>query len=128
MDDYGLTVEVRQEPGHVLVTVAGEIDIATVPHCGSGSRAGSQRAAADRRPGPGHLHRRGPAGAAGGRRRPGAARGAACMRYAPGTRSSRLFTITGLDRQIRSPAPDWACQNLAAAREMRVNGHRQHAP
>jgi anti-sigma B factor antagonist len=30
MDDYGLTVEVRREPGHVLVTVAGEIDIATV--------------------------------------------------------------------------------------------------
>jgi anti-anti-sigma factor len=32
MDDYGLTVEVRQEPGHVLVTVAGEVGIATVPH------------------------------------------------------------------------------------------------
>jgi len=31
MDDHGLTVEVRQEPGHLLVTVAGEIDIATVP-------------------------------------------------------------------------------------------------
>jgi anti-sigma B factor antagonist len=31
MDDYGLTVGVRQEPGHVLVTVGGEVDIATVP-------------------------------------------------------------------------------------------------
>jgi hypothetical protein len=31
MDDYGLTVEVRRESGHVLVTVAGEMDIATVP-------------------------------------------------------------------------------------------------
>jgi anti-sigma B factor antagonist len=32
MDDYGLTVEVRHEPGHMLlVTVAGEVDIATVP-------------------------------------------------------------------------------------------------
>jgi anti-sigma B factor antagonist len=31
MDDYGLTVEVRQEPGHTLATVAGEVDIATVP-------------------------------------------------------------------------------------------------
>jgi hypothetical protein len=30
MDDYGLTIEVRQESGHVLVTVAGEVDIATV--------------------------------------------------------------------------------------------------
>ena len=31
MDDYGLTVEVRQKPGHVLLTVTGEVDIATVP-------------------------------------------------------------------------------------------------
>ena len=31
MDDYGLTVEIRDEPGHVLITVAGEVDIATVP-------------------------------------------------------------------------------------------------
>jgi hypothetical protein len=33
MGDYGLTVEVRHEPGHVLVTVAGEVDIATVAAC-----------------------------------------------------------------------------------------------
>lgn len=39
MDDYLLTVEVRQEPGHVLVTVAGEVDIATVPHCQPAGRA-----------------------------------------------------------------------------------------
>ena len=31
MDNHELTVEVRQEPGHVLVTAAGEMDIATVP-------------------------------------------------------------------------------------------------
>jgi anti-anti-sigma factor len=31
MDGYGLTVEIRGEPGHVLITVAGEVDIATVP-------------------------------------------------------------------------------------------------
>jgi anti-anti-sigma factor len=31
MDDHGLTVEVRHEPDHVLVTVAGEADIATAP-------------------------------------------------------------------------------------------------
>ena len=31
MDNYGLTVEIRDEPGHVLITVAGEVDIATVP-------------------------------------------------------------------------------------------------
>jgi hypothetical protein len=31
MDYYGLTVEVHQEPGHLLITVAGEVDIATAP-------------------------------------------------------------------------------------------------
>ena len=31
MDCSGLTVEVRQEPELTLVTVAGEVDIATVP-------------------------------------------------------------------------------------------------
>jgi anti-anti-sigma regulatory factor len=31
MDCYGLNVEVRQEPELTLITVAGEIDIATVP-------------------------------------------------------------------------------------------------
>lgn len=29
MEHYGLTVEVREEPGHTLITVAGEVDIAT---------------------------------------------------------------------------------------------------
>jgi hypothetical protein len=41
----------------------------------------------------------------------------------------RLFTITGLDRQIPlARTVTEACQNLAAVREIRVNGHRQHAP
>src|ERR1700728_3471431 len=31
MDCNGLTVEVRQEPELTLITVAGEVDIATVP-------------------------------------------------------------------------------------------------
>jgi hypothetical protein len=31
MHDHGLTIEVRHEPDHVLVTVAGEADIATAP-------------------------------------------------------------------------------------------------
>jgi hypothetical protein len=31
----GLTIGVRRGAGHVLVTVAGEVDIATVPGCAS---------------------------------------------------------------------------------------------
>ena len=31
MEHYGLTVEVHHEPGHTLITVAGEVDIATAP-------------------------------------------------------------------------------------------------
>lgn len=31
MEDYGLTVEVCQEAGYTLITVAGEVDIATAP-------------------------------------------------------------------------------------------------
>ena len=94
MDDYGLTVEVHQEPGHVLVMVAGEVDIATVPQ----------------------LRERLAAPAASGRP-----------------------LIVDLDRVIfidaaglgalanaaRRAAAE-ACQNLEAARDIRVNGHRQH--
>jgi|ERR1700722_8357091 anti-sigma B factor antagonist len=31
MEHYGLTVEIRQKPGYTLITVAGEVDIATAP-------------------------------------------------------------------------------------------------
>jgi len=129
MDDYGLTVEVRQEPGHILATVAGEVDIATVSQLqqrlaapaasgwplivdldrvtfidASGLRVlanAASRAAAHRA----SLH-------------------AVCARH----QVRRLFAITGLDRQIplaRTVAE--ACQNLGAAWRVRVNGHRQHA-
>jgi anti-sigma B factor antagonist len=130
MDDYGLTVEVRQEPGHLLVTVAGEVDIATVPQLQERLAA----PAASGRPlivdldrvtfidaaGLGVLARAASRAAA-----HGASLHVVCARH----QVRRLFTITGLDREIplaRTVAE--ACQNLGAAWRVRVNGHRQHAP
>jgi anti-sigma B factor antagonist len=130
MDDYGLTVEVHHEPGHVLVTVAGEVDTATVPLLRDRLAAPTASGwplivdldgvtfidAA----GLGVL-----ASAAGRAAARGASLHAVCGRY----QVQRLFTITGLDRQIPlARTVTDACQNLAASREIRVNGHRQHAP
>ena len=130
MDDYGLTVEIRDEPGHVLITVAGEVDIATVPQLQERLAA----SAASGRPlivdldlvtfidaaGLGVL-----ASAASQAAAHGASLHAVCARY----QVRRLFTITGLDRQIPlARTMTQACHNLAAAGEIPVNGHRQHAP
>ena len=101
MDDYGLTVEVRHEPGHVLVTVAGEVDIATVPPLQEQLAALAARG----RPlivdldrvtfidasGLGVLAR-----VASQARAQGASLHAVCARHLV----RRLFAITGLDRQI----------------------------
>jgi anti-sigma B factor antagonist len=130
MDDYGLTVEVRQELGHVLVTVAGEVDIATVPRL----RERLAAPAASGRPLIVDLDRVAFIDAAGLGVLASAARRAAalgvslhavCARH----HVRRLFTITGLDRQIPlARTVTEACHNLAAAREIRFDGHRQHAP
>jgi anti-sigma B factor antagonist len=121
MDDYGLTVEVRREPGHVLVTVAGEIDIATVRQL----RERLAAPAASGRPlivdldrvtfidasGLGVL-----ASAASRAAARGASLHAVCARH----QVQRLFAITGLDRHIPlARTVTEACQNLAAARETR---------
>jgi hypothetical protein len=53
-----LTIRVGREQGYATVTVAGEIDIATVARLRERPfRASGQRPAADSRPGPGQLHR-----------------------------------------------------------------------
>jgi len=130
MDDYGLTVEVRQEPGHVLVTVAGEVDIAAVPQLQERIAAPAasgwplivdlDRVTFIDAAGLGVLTRAASRAAA-----CGASLHAVCARH----QVQRLFTITGLDRQIPlARTVTEACQNLAAAWEIRVNGHRQHAP
>jgi anti-sigma B factor antagonist len=101
MDDYGLTVEVRQESGHMLATVAGEVDIATVPQLQQRLAA----PAASGRPlivdldrvtfidaaGLGVLARAASLAAA-----HGSSLHVVCARH----QVRRLFTITGLDRQI----------------------------
>jgi len=101
MDDYGRTVEVRQEPGHTLATVAREVDIATVPQLQERLAA----PAAAGRPLIIDLDRVTFIDAAGlGVLARAASRAAAhgsslyvvCARH----QVQRLFTITGLDRQI----------------------------
>ena len=130
MDDYGLTVEVRQEPGHVLVTVAGEVDIATVPQL----RERLAAPAASGRPlivdlDPVTFIDAAGLGVLASAARRAAARGAGLHAVCARHQVQRLFTITGLDRQIPlARTVTEACQNLAAARETRVVGHRQHAP
>ena len=118
MDDYGLTIEVRQEPGHVLVTVAGEVDIATAPQL-------RERLAAPTASGPPlivDLDRVTFIDAAGlgvlaSAARRAAARGASLHAVCARHQIQRLFTITGLDRQIPlARTVTEACQNLAAAR------------
>jgi anti-sigma B factor antagonist len=122
-DDYGLTIEVRQQPSHVLVTVAGEVDIATVPQL-------QERLAAPASSGQPlivNLDRVTFIDAAGLGALAGAASRAAqhdaslhvvCTRH----QVRRLFAITGLDRQIPlARTVTEARQNLpAAAWEIRV--------
>jgi anti-sigma B factor antagonist len=127
MGDYGLTVEVRHEPGHVLVTVAGEVDIATVRPLQERLAA----LAASGRPlivdldrvtfidasGLGALAR-----AASQAAQRGSSLQVVCVRHLV----RRLFTITGLDRQIPlARTVTEARHSLVAARDMPVNGHRQ---
>jgi anti-sigma B factor antagonist len=116
MDDYGLTVEVRREPGHVLVTVAGEIDIATVPQL----RERLAAPAASGRPLIVDLDRvtfidAAGLGALASAARRAAACGASLHAVCARHQVQRLFTITGLDRQIPlARTVTEACQNLAA--------------
>jgi anti-sigma B factor antagonist len=130
MDDYGLTIEVRQEPGHMLVTVTGEVDIATAPQL----RERIAAPAASGRPLIVDLNRVTFIDAAGlgvlaSAARRAAARGASLHAVCARHQVQRLFTITGLDRQIQlARTVTEACQNLAAAQEIRVNGQREHAP
>ena len=115
MEDYGLTVEVYEEAGYTLITVAGEVDIATA----SALRERLAGPTASGKPiivdldavsfidasGLGVL-----AGAASRAATHGASLHLVCARE----QTRRLFTITDLDRRIplaRTMAE--ACRNLA---------------
>jgi anti-anti-sigma factor len=130
MDDYGLTVEIRHEPDHVLVTVAGEVDIATVPQLQerlTSLAASGRPLIVDLLPvtfidasGLGVL-----AGVAGRARARGGSLHAVCARHLV----RRLFTITGLDRQIPlARTVTEARLSLMTVRNTPVNGHVQHEP
>jgi anti-sigma B factor antagonist len=124
--DQALTIGVRYHAGHVLITVAGEIDIATVPQL----RGQLTLLAAGGRPviadltgvtfigaaGLGVL-----AGAAGKAAGSGGSLHVVSGRY----RVRRIFALTGLDRQIplaRTLAEALAA--LSAGRDIRGNGQQ----
>jgi anti-sigma B factor antagonist len=130
MDDHGLTVEVSNEPGHVLVTVAGEVDIATVAQLQERLAA----LAASEQPlivdldrvtfidaaGLGVL-----ASAASRAAQRGTSLQVVCARH----QVRRLFAITGLDRQIPlTRTMTEVRDSLLTSREIPVSSHRQHAP
>jgi len=97
----GLAIGVRRGPGHVLVTVAGEVDIATVPRL----REQLFALAADGRPLIADLDRVSFIDAAGlgvlaGTAGRAAAHGASLHVVCARDRTRRLFRLTGLDRPV----------------------------
>jgi anti-sigma B factor antagonist len=99
--DKSLTIQARREPGYVVVTVAGEVDIATVARLRerlSALAAGGLPLVAD-------LDRVSfmdatGLGALAGAARRAAAHGASLYVVCARPQTRRLFHVTGLDRQI----------------------------
>src|SRR5580700_7448132 len=85
-----MTIRARREPGYVVVTVAGEVDIATVARLRERLSALARVSFIDAT-GLGAL-----AGAA----REAAAQGTSMYVVCTRTQTRRLFRVTGLDRQI----------------------------
>ena len=127
MDCSGLTVEVRQEPELTLVTVAGEVDIATVPAL----REGLAGPTASGKPiiveldAVSFIDATGLGALAGAASRT-SARGSSLHVVCTRKQVRRLFAITGLDRHIPlARTTTQACRNLAAVGD--VPGQRPPA-
>jgi anti-sigma B factor antagonist len=95
-----LTIEIRREPGYAVITVTGEIDIATVATL----RESLNALAESRRPVIADLNRVGFMDASGlgaivGASRRAAAHGAS-LHVVCGGRTRQLFRLAGLDRQV----------------------------
>ena len=96
-----MTIQARHEPGYVIVTIAGEVDIATVDRL----REGLSALAAGGLPLVADLDQvtfidATGLGALAGAARLAAARGVCLYVVCAQPRTRRLFRITGLDRQI----------------------------
>jgi anti-sigma B factor antagonist len=122
-----LIIRVRHQPGHVLITVAGEIDIATAPQLRdrlAALAASGRRLVVD-------LAQVSFLGAAGldvlaAAARQARARGGGLGVVSPRPLVRRLFAITGLDRQIwLARTVTEALAALASRRDMPLDG--QHA-
>ena len=118
----GLAVGVRRGAGHVLVTVAGEVDIATVP----GLREQLVARAAGGRPLIADLDRVGLIDAAGlgvlaGAAGRAAAHGGSLQVVCARARTRRLFRLTGLARRVGlAGTVGAALQRLAAGPDTRA--------
>ena len=99
--DKALTIQARREPGYVVVTVAGEVDIATVARLRerlSALAAGGLPLVADLDQ-VSFIDATGLGALAGAARR-AAARGASLHVVCTRPQTRQLFRVTGLDRQI----------------------------
>jgi anti-sigma B factor antagonist len=117
MECYGLTVQVRQKPELTLVTVAGEVDIATVPVL----REGLAGPSASGKPVVVDLDAVSFIDASGlgvlvGAANRAAAHGASLHVVCAKGRVRRLFAMTGLDRHLAlARTTTQACRSVAAA-------------
>jgi len=129
LTDYELRVRVRRQPGYTLVTVSGEIDIATVPRLRgrlAAAAAGGRSVIVDMsRVGFIDASGLGVLARAAGQAR---ARGTTLHVAGASRQVQRLFAITGLDHAI--PLARTVSQAVAAlpGGSTPPDGRRPHAP